>query len=340
MKLDSRSELQPELPTMIHSRHLFGPRLLAIGGALVCACIAYFAARHHLEEQERALEARVAERHATSRVLVSRVDLRAGDLIAADQLAARQIPTRYVPASAAAVSDLERVVGQRVVNDVRSGEPLLWPLLAQTNGPAFSSGLDAGRRALTFPVDEVNAVAGMLVPGDVIDLLYSDTRSSERATVRPLLQKVAVLATGTTTRSRTLTDSLGRSREAQSEFATITLSVSPEEAQMIVLAQRAGELTALLRHPADDSAAPVRAIDATALVPPRPRRVSATAPVEYVQFITGGQKGIASGARLALPSESSTPNATRESTPSANAAATTDAGDVHSRLGLGAGLRK
>lgn len=300
---------------------LVHPRLLAIAAALVCATLAWLAARHHLQARELALEARVAERHATVQVLVSSVDLHAGEMIDTSRLATRRIPARYLPSTAAVATDVERVAGQRVLHDVRSGEPLLWPLLAHPNGPAFSSALDTGRRALTFPVDEVNAVAGMLVPGDIIDLLYSDTRVTGRPTVRPLLQKVVVLATGSTTRSRTLTDALGRSREAQADFATITLSVSPEEAQLIVLAQRTGELTAVLRHPADASAAPARTVDVSALAPPSTTRRDVRAPVEYVQFITGGSRGIASGTKLALPDEG-------------KPRPTGDVGDVHTRLGL------
>jgi pilus assembly protein CpaB len=319
-------------------RFLSSPRLLAVAGALVFATVAYFAARQYLHEREAVLEAQVAERHATSKVLVSRVDLRAGDLISTDQLAARQMPKRYVPASAAEPGDVDRVAGQRVIHDVRSGEPLLWPLLAQPDGPAFSSGLDSGRRALTFPVDEVNAVAGMLVPGDLIDLLYSDTRSSGRTTVRPLLQRVPVLATGSMTRARNGTGDVGRSREGAAEFATITLSVTPEEAQLIVLAQRAGELTAVLRHPSDDSPAPAKAIDAGALLPAPPKRAAAQT-VEYVQFITGGSKGVASDARLALPYEDGRAAERPAAPPTERATPKIDVGDVHARLGLGAAVR-
>jgi pilus assembly protein CpaB len=316
-------------------RFLPGTRALTLIGALAFGAVAFFASRQHLEAREHELEARLAERHATVRVLVPTADLRAGDVVAPDRLAARRIPARYLPASAARAEDVERVVGQRVLDDVRSGEPLLWPLLAGPEGPAFSAGLDAGRRALTFPVDDVNAVAGMLVPGDVIDLLYTDARASGRPTVRPLLQRVTVLATGTTTRRRGVADAGDRSRETPMQFATITLSVTPDEAQLIVLAQRSGELTAVLRHPSDAVALPARTVDASALDGEPLRRRVPRAPVDYVHFITGGSRGVARGVELPLPADPSGRPAGRVSTGDGRAPVPAiDAGDVRARLGL------
>ena len=51
---------------------------------------------------------------------------------------------------------------------VRSGEPLLAVAIAGADAAHFSQRLRAGSRAITIAVDEVNALSGMLQPGDRI----------------------------------------------------------------------------------------------------------------------------------------------------------------------------
>jgi pilus assembly protein CpaB len=308
------------------------PRLVALVAALITGAIAYVAARHYLASAERAAEARVAERHQKKAVLVARSDLAAGTVLDAALLAARQIPVRYVAASAALPHDLERVEGQRLLHDVRGGEPILWPSLAGGENAVLSATLERGRRALTFPVDDVNALSGMLTPGDVIDLLYTGPGAGGAPVVRPLLQRVTVLATG-----RTTSMPAGRERGAAAEFATVTLDVTPDQAQLIVLAQRAGELTAVLRHPADTALPALRAVDGSALADRAATRVAGPRR-DYVDVITGGSRGVASRTRL-LAGELPPPEAAPR--PTADASARPDAppvapdpGDIRARLGL------
>jgi pilus assembly protein CpaB len=324
-------------------RFRLDPRLAAVVAALLTGAVAYVAARHYLASEERAAEARVAERHQKRAVLVARTDLTAGTVLDAGLLAARQIPVRYVAASAALPQEVARVEGQRLLHDVRGGEPILWPSLAGGEDTTLSAGLQRGRRALTFPVDEVNALSGMLTPGDVIDLLYTAPGAAGVPAVRPLLQRVTVLATGRSTGPAGADD--GARGTSAAEFATITLDLTPEQAQLVVLAQRAGELTAVLRHPADAAVPPARTVDASALAERTVRRVAA-APRDYVDVITGGSRGVASRTRLTAGDAASGPRPAVASEhsgtppPASPAPAATapgpapDPGDLRTRLGL------
>ena len=56
--------------------------------------------------------------------------------------------------------------------------------------------LTIGKRAITFPVDEINSISGMLQPGDKIDLIATIRQLNNDVTY-PLLQDVQILATGT-----------------------------------------------------------------------------------------------------------------------------------------------
>lgn len=316
---------------MKHRRLRIEPRVAAVLAAVLTGAVAYVAARHHLAAEERAVEARVAERHQKQPVLVARAPIPAGTVLDAELLAARQIPVRYVSGSAALPQDLDRVEGQRLLHDLRGGEPILWPSLAGGEDATLSAGLERGRRALTFPVDEVNALSGMLTPGDVIDLLYTGPGTGGAPAVRPLLQRVTVLATGSTTGARGRDDSVRGG--GATEFGTVTLDVTPEQAQLITLAQRAGELTAVLRHPADATVQPARAVDASALAERPPPRVLATRR-DYVDVITGGSRGVASRTRLLA--DAGPPGVAPPDAPAhrASAAMPADPGDLRSRLGL------
>lgn len=300
--------------------------LVALLAALILAGVSWLAARHYLALRAQQLESRLAERHARTRVLVAGTDLVPGTLLTTAALAMREMPVRYVPSSTAGIEDLPRVEGQRLLTPLKAGDPLPWTSLAGGGDVAFSTQLSPGRRAITFPVDEVNALAGLLVPGDVVDLLYTERRGAE-AVVRPLLQKVTVLATGTVTERPTVDPATGQSGDASTSFTTVTLSVTPEEAQRIVLAQHAGELTAVLRHPADATSLSALPLGSSALAgDTASRRRAPTAARTYVELIVGGARaGGAARTREALDAAPRDVPATAQ---------TLDAGSVRARLGL------
>ncbi|MCZ8133207.1 MAG: Flp pilus assembly protein CpaB [Steroidobacteraceae bacterium] len=271
-------------------RFRIAPHWLTLGLALVLGVVAFQGARSWLAAQARAAEARVAADHTPQRLLVAAVDLETGTVLLPELLASRQVPRRFATSSAVRAEDAGRVEGQQLVHPVKAGEPILWPALSHGGQAAFSAQLDPGRRAVTFAVDEINAFAGLLVPGDVIDLLYTE-RGGEAATVRPLLEQVTVLATGTTTREDAEREKAGL---PAASFATVTLGVTPADAQRIVLAQQAGELTALLRHPADAGRLGTTVLQVRDLrgdAPLRTARARGLPPRgDYVEFIVGGAR--------------------------------------------------
>jgi pilus assembly protein CpaB len=213
-----------------------------------------------------------------------------------------------VPADAVADDRGDVLVGRVLRHPVRAGELLVPALLMPTAAAAFSEQVEPGRRAVTVPVDEVSAFDGLLSPGDHVDLMYAhqplQSRGAFGPSVRVLLEKVPVLATGRATRPTLIQAPDGRSQEVDSTFSTATLSVSPAEAQIITLAQRTGEIVATLRHPRDGAPTALSALDASALqgfIASRPiRRPSAAA----VVLITGGRGGTPLVAHLPVAGQS------------------------------------
>lgn len=224
--------------------------VLGLAIALVVGGISFFAARHQLAEQALAAKAQLEQENRRSGILVVSREMQAGEILTMKHVAQRLVPVKFIPSQAMTSAQLDTVVGQRVLVAMKPGDPIFLNSLEHAGFKPFSAELEEGRRAITFPVDEVNSFSGLLAPGDVIDLLYS-IEIQRKLSVRPILQQVMVLATGTTTRKQKVRDEAGVEQEVDREFATVTLHVSPDEAQRVILAERTGTLTAMLRNPND-----------------------------------------------------------------------------------------
>lgn len=239
----------PPDPERSPARRAARARVLLAGAvAVLSAAFAWFAGSQYL----RGAEARIAERyeaqHRTREVVVAARRLEAGAVLEAAMLARRAIPERYTPRSAIAPERVGEVLGTELAQPLDRGDVLLSSLLRDRAERPLAARLAPGRRALTIPVDDTNSHAGLLRPGDLVDLLlFTVDEAPERrsAQVRPLLEAVPVLATG---RVLDGTELRGRSDGgAARDFSTITVEVSARDAERIAIAERAGDLRVTLR---------------------------------------------------------------------------------------------
>lgn len=103
---------------------------------------------------------------------------------------------------------------------------------------SLSTLLEPGMRAVTVRVDDVRGVAGFVMPGDHVDVAL--TRFDDRQKYTDiLLQNVKVLAI----------DQLAGERQEKAQVAkAVTLEVSREQGQKLILAAGAGNLSLILRQ--------------------------------------------------------------------------------------------
>lgn len=262
--------------------------LLLFAIALAFGALAVFGARGYIAGRLEIERARLLPKQETVEVVVARRDLDRGELVAPENMALREVPVEFLPGSAIRPERFEQFVGSRLEQPMRSGEPLLMGAIRGADAGSFSSRIRQGIRAMSILVDEVNSVSGMLQPGDRIDLLFS-VRPPVAAGQPPaqevtatLMQDLAVLATGRQVRAGA--DEGGAARH----FTAITVEVSPEQAQQLIVAQRTGKLTAMLRHPDDRQPLGARALDLNTLLGiarpelPAPARAPAAGPELYV----------------------------------------------------------
>jgi len=186
-------------------------------------------------------------------VVVASVPIQAGEMFEARNLAKKSIPSsgtgqRNVPAS-----EFELLVGARAKTPIDPGEPVLWTDVEEPyDTDVFSRTVLPGRRAMTLGVDTASSFAGLLNPGDRVDLLVERSGANPAGWVRDL----PVIAVD---RDR---DRLARPSEKE-ETSTVTLMVSPGEG--IRIAQASGKVHWFLRNP-DDNAVEAKAPPARPII--------------------------------------------------------------------------
>jgi len=160
-----------------------------------------------------------------------------------------------LPEGAFAVKDDLINGGRRVVlSPLKRGEPVL---RSKITGPgqraSLASLLDDGKRAVTVSVDDVRGVAGFVLPGDFVDIVViADDGSTKRQSYSDiLLEHIKVLAI----------DQVASEGEGQPTVAkAVTVEVTKEQAQKILLATNIGKLSLILSRPLESNPDPNRRV--------------------------------------------------------------------------------
>jgi pilus assembly protein CpaB len=140
-------------------------------------------------------------------------------------------------------ADLLKDGARAVLTSMERNEPIVSSRITGPNQPASLAALTGpGMRAVAVRVDEARGVAGFIRMGDRVDVILtrSDSRnglSGPYADV--LLQDVKVLATGQVANER---------QEHPTVVQTVTVEVSTEQAQKVILAESVGTLSLVLRQ--------------------------------------------------------------------------------------------
>ena len=156
-----------------------------------------------------------------------------------------------LPEGAFAVKDDLLSGGRRVaLSPLKRGEAVL---RSKITGPgqraSLASLLDEGKRAVTVSVDDVRGVAGFVLPGDFVDIvIIADDGSPKRQSYSDiLLEHVKVLAI----------DQVASEGEGQPTVAkAVTVEVTKEQAQKILLATNIGKLSLILARPVESKPDP------------------------------------------------------------------------------------
>lgn len=268
-----------------------GKSLLVLLLSLGLGAAGVYYARQYVEQQIVTVKKQYETQDVMLEVVVPNRTLKQGDTIYQEDLSIREIPKKYADRNSVNSGNFESAVGQRVDFDVEEGRPLLWAHLAGGTSPTFSGLIEDGLRAMTVRVDDINSISGFLQPQDKVDLLLT-YGGNEDQKIFPLIQNLNVIATGTQTQIDKAADGVMRS------FATITVHVTPLDAQKITLAKQVGKLTATLRNPADnkplssDAMSIAKLLNVKAIDRPKnteKQLLTMKVPEPAIEYIVGGQ---------------------------------------------------
>ncbi|PXW23179.1 Flp pilus assembly protein CpaB [Paraburkholderia caballeronis] len=187
------------------------------------------------------------------RVRVSTADLPAGLLLRDADLVWKDMPAANVPSKAVVegASDSVELKGSLLRNAVAAGQPVLSDEVILPDAPGFlAATLQPGLRAVSVAIDDVSGNAGLIEPGDYVDLLLTQQLSSRTespdmsVSSETVVQHVRVLAVGS---------EIQRPKDGGSATAgfnrarTVTLEVTPHMAEVVSVAARLGSLSLALR---------------------------------------------------------------------------------------------
>ena len=224
-----------------------------LGLALVAGSAATMAFYQLMMGYEREIrQAREPERSVLA--IVAANDLYPGVPIMEEDVVGIEIPERYVHTDA--LKDVELVVGRIPRERILANEFILPDRLADgSTGVGLNALVPPGMRAVSLDISNGEALAGLLSPGNIVDVLVTvagdgRTVESERQTLT-MLQTVTVLAVDDRMLTAPSPDAGAKRRGPERSAPSVTVALTPEQAEALTLADHRGDIHLSLRNDID-----------------------------------------------------------------------------------------
>jgi pilus assembly protein CpaB len=181
----------------------------------------------------------------TRQVLVASRNLEIGTLIKDSDVSSTEWPGE-IPQHA--IQDKKDILERGVVAPIYKGEPVLETRLAPKGaGGGLAAIIPVGMRVVSVRVNDISGVAGFVTPGQRVDVLISGNPPAAPPTLgtvsRTLLQNIQVLSAG---------QNIQKDAEGKPvSVPVVNLLVSPEQAEVISLANSETRIQLVLRNPLD-----------------------------------------------------------------------------------------
>jgi pilus assembly protein CpaB len=236
--------------------------IIMIAVAAVFGLLAVFVAQSWLASQNEArlksLEAQKVKPTATSTLVVASRTLRFGNELSTASLREMPWPIDSIPQGGFRSIQEMLKDGKRVVlTAIEANEPVLASkITGQGQRATLSAMIGDGHKAMTIRVNDVDGVAGFVLPGDRVDVMLSRQIDKGSAVNDVVLKNTKVLAIDQIADERTDKPSVAKA---------VTLEVDIAGAQKLALASQIGTLALTLRRAGDSEATASRPITVTDL---------------------------------------------------------------------------
>ena len=231
--------------------------------SLVAGLIAALLTRAYLTVKENEIKAeksRLVKKYGTIEVLVFNHDVPGGTVLTKKDIGALDMPAMGLRGQALTRENYNDIIGRRTTTGHKQREVVFWSDIEGGDPAARGLSADVKRqmRAMSINVNGSASVSGMINPNDHVDVIGTFNFPDDDGKIRrgdpvtcTILQNVLVLATGRDT-SKSQTRELGMRNS--SGYSTVTLEVTPREAEMLAFAEQIkGRLILTLRNRNDTS---------------------------------------------------------------------------------------
>ena len=218
--------------------------VIALGLAVVFGALAVWLANQWLTtraaQQEKVV---MTEAVPLTKIVVAARDLEIGTPLSSQTLTLAQWPKANVPQGA--FEDIKQVEGRVAVSRLAAGQPLrAAELAAPGSGAGLVAVIPEGKRAMSIRVDEVIGVGGFILPNTYVDVIaVGDAQRGTQREAKTILQRIKVLAIAQET-----TTEEGKAKVVR----TVTMEVTPKEAERLALQTHQGSIHLVLRNPLED----------------------------------------------------------------------------------------
>ena len=207
------------------------------------------------DAEVESLKAAIKARYGEIWVLSFVRDIPAGSVLARSDFMLCKVPKVGLQGQALTQENVNDIVGRKLLLGHRAKEILFWSDVEGGNPAAKGLSADIKRqmRAVSINCSGAAAVSGMVRPNDHVDVIgtfeFDSTPGKRNFVTCTILQNVLVLATGSRTAK-----TQDRQESAGATFTTVTLEVTPREAEMLAFAEQIrGRLVLSLRNRNDTS---------------------------------------------------------------------------------------
>jgi pilus assembly protein CpaB len=217
--------------------------------ALIAVSVFGISLLNHSKQQQAA-----APPPPTAQILVADGLLQAGTLIQPGNLQTGNVPVDAVPAGASLDTPANRsdLIGSMIRLPISPGAPILQTAIIHPGDHGFLAAVLApGMRAVTVGVDAVSGAAGLIWPGDHVDVLLTQTLDDptvplgQRIAAEIVLRDVRVIATGQQLIQGQV--SVDGKADAPPPATTVTLEVTPDQAERCEVATHLGPLSLVVQ---------------------------------------------------------------------------------------------
>jgi len=187
----------------------------------------------------------------TAPVYVAKVDIATGVLITDENTKTEQWPKDRVPAGT--IAREEDLAGRRARQKIFAGEPLIEPKLLARGQVPTDSLVPVGYRVVPVPVSSEAIHSGLVLPGSRCDVqvyIPANQGGGGEPLCKTILQDIRVFAVNDVTSTESLDPKTPDTRSIPTG-KTVSLLVTPAQAQIVTLASQLGTIRLIMRSGED-----------------------------------------------------------------------------------------